>query len=139
MKRVVLHCSKSKNVNFSRIKIPGLNDRNASCIHRIQRAFRSLERGSFHVSPNLFFWITSGIAALLFTVPLSALTLEEAEHRALKTNIAIQLTDQDLKQYDSRHLQAILSWLPEVTFGSMYAKLQKSQKISHLQRQNHLF
>ena len=77
---------------------------------------------------------------LLLTVPLSAsLTLEEAEHRALKTNIAIQISDQDLKQNDARRLQAVLSWLPEITFGSMYAKLQKSQKISHLQKQNHLF
>ncbi len=77
--------------------------------------------------------------ALLFTLPLSAFTLEEAEHRALKTNVAIQLSEQDVRQYDLRRLQSVLSWLPEVTFGSMYAKLQKSQKISHLQQQNHLF
>ncbi len=37
---------------FGYVKAPGLNDRKASCIELIQRALRSLNRGSFHVSPN---------------------------------------------------------------------------------------
>lgn len=80
------------------------------------------------------------IAALMSCFSsLIALSLQESEMQALKSNIAIRLTEQDVRQHDLQRLQSILSWLPEVTFGSMYAKLQKSQKISHLQRQNHLF
>ena len=70
---------------------------------------------------------------------LHALSLQEAEMQALRSNTSIQLSEQDVRQSELRHLQSILSWLPEVTFESMYAKLQKSQKISHLQRQTHLF
>lgn len=79
------------------------------------------------------------LVLLAITSSLSALSLQEAENQALKSNVAIRLTEQDVAQNDLRRLQSILSWLPEVTFGSMYAKLEKSQKISHLQRQNHLF
>jgi outer membrane protein TolC len=75
----------------------------------------------------------------IMTLPLSALTMQEAEDQALRSNVAIRLTEQDVAQNNYRHLQSILSWLPDITFGSMYAKLQKSQKISHLQHQNHLF
>ena len=75
----------------------------------------------------------------LLSLPLAALTLKESEEQALQSNIAIRLTSQDVEQNKYRHLQSILSWLPDLSFGSMYAKLEKSQKISHQQRQNHLF
>jgi outer membrane protein TolC len=79
------------------------------------------------------------ILMTILSLPLTALTLQESETQALQSNVAIRLTEQDVAQYNYRHLQSILSWLPDISFGSMYAKLQKSQKVSHLQRQNHLF
>src|SRR3982750_4740313 len=72
-------------------------------------------------------------------MPPSSLSLKEAEELALSSNSAIRLTEYEAEQHKYRHLQSILSWLPEINFGSMYAKLQKSQKISSQQRQTHLF
>lgn len=67
------------------------------------------------------------------------LSLKEAEELTLKSNPAIQLTRYTVQQYDYQYSQSVSSWFPEITFGSMYAKLQKSQKISPQQRQTHLF
>jgi outer membrane protein TolC len=74
----------------------------------------------------------------ILTLPLAALTLQESEQQALQSNVAIRLTQQDVQQNKYRHLQSILSWLPAINYGSMYAKLQKSQKISRQQRQTKL-
>lgn len=80
------------------------------------------------------------LTLLLLAFPsLSALSLQEAETRALQSSPAIQLGDLQSKQNDAQYAQALLSWFPEVTFGSMVAILQKPQKISHFQRQKHLF
>ena len=75
----------------------------------------------------------------ILSMPLAALTLHESEEQALESNVAIQLTEQDVSQNNYRHLQSILAWLPDLTFGSMYAALQKQQNISHMQRQTQLF
>jgi outer membrane protein TolC len=75
----------------------------------------------------------------ILSLPLAALTLQESEQQALESNVAIRLTEQDVSQYNYRHLQSILSWLPNLSFGSMYAALQKPQNISHTQRQRQLF
>jgi len=74
-----------------------------------------------------------------FAMVLSTLSLQEAENIALKSNASIQLSEQDVEQKNAQRLQSILSWLPDITFGSMVAKLQKSQEISSRQRQTHLF
>jgi len=74
----------------------------------------------------------------ILTIPLAALTLQEAENEALESNIVIRLTEQDVTQHNYQHLQSILSWLPNISFGSMWAKLQKPQNISH-QHQTNLF
>jgi|GEM_PF-1294462 len=66
------------------------------------------------------------------------LSLTEAENLALKSR-AVELVEHQVQQLSYRHLHSILSWLPEITFGSMYAKLQKPQDISPQQRQTHLF
>ncbi len=75
----------------------------------------------------------------ILSLPLAALTLHESEQQALESNVAIQLTEQDVTQNNYRHLQSILSWLPNLSFGSMYAALQKPQNISHSQKQTQLF
>ncbi len=75
----------------------------------------------------------------ILSLPLAALTLHEAEQQALESNIAIRLTEQDVSQHNYQHLQSILSWLPDISFGSMYAALQKPQNISHSQKQTQLF
>ncbi|HEX4840366.1 MAG TPA: TolC family protein [Rhabdochlamydiaceae bacterium] len=75
----------------------------------------------------------------ILSLPLAALNLQESEQQALEANVAIQLTEQDVSQHNYRHLQSILSWMPNLTFGSMYAALQKPQNISHMQRQTQLF
>jgi len=75
----------------------------------------------------------------ILSLPLAALNLQESEQQALSANVAIQLTEQDVSQNNYRHLQSILSWMPNLTFGSMYAALQKPQNISHMQRQTQLF
>lgn len=75
----------------------------------------------------------------ILSLPLAALTLKESEEQALESNVAIRLTEQDVSQNNYRHLQSVLSWLPDLTFGSMYAALQKPQNISHMQRQTQLF
>lgn len=75
----------------------------------------------------------------ILSLPLAALTLQESEQQALESNVAIRLTEQDVSQNNYRHLQSILSWLPDLTFGSMYAALQKQQNISHMQQQTQLF
>ncbi len=70
---------------------------------------------------------------------LFGLTMQEAEQRALQSSPAVLLGDLQSKQTDAQYAQAFLSWFPEITFGSMVAVLQKSQKISNFQRQKHLF
>jgi outer membrane protein TolC len=75
----------------------------------------------------------------ILSLPLAALTLHESEQQALESNVAIRLTEQDVSQHNYQHLQSILSWLPNLSFGSMYAALQKPQNISHSQRQRQLF
>ncbi len=75
----------------------------------------------------------------ILSLPLAALTLKESEEQALESNVAIRLTEQDVSQNNYRHLQSILSWLPNLSFGSMYAALEKHQNISHMQRQTQLF
>ncbi len=75
----------------------------------------------------------------ILSLPLAALTLQESEQQALESNVAIRLTEQDVSQNKYRHLQSILSWLPNLSFGSMYAALQKPQSISHMQKQTQLF
>jgi outer membrane protein TolC len=67
------------------------------------------------------------------------LSLKEVEAIAMKSGPLVQLAQHDVKQYNYQKLQALVSWMPEIKFGSMYAKLQKSQKISSHQRQTHLF
>lgn len=57
----------------------------------------------------------------------------------MQASPAVQLGDLQSKQNDAQYAQALLAWFPEVTFGSMAAVLQKSQKISHLQKQKLLF
>ena len=56
----------------------------------------------------------------ILSLPLAALTLHESEQQALESNVAIRLTEQDVSQNKYRHLQSILAWLPDLTFGSMY-------------------
>ena len=75
----------------------------------------------------------------ILSLPLAALTLQESEQQALESNVAVRLTEQDVSQHNYQHLQSILSWLPNLSFGSMYAALQKPQNISHSQRQRQLF
>lgn len=75
----------------------------------------------------------------LATSSLFGLSLQEAETRAMQASPAIELGDLQSKQNDAQYAQALLAWFPEVTFGSMAAILQKSQKISHLQKQKLLF
>ena len=65
----------------------------------------------------------------ILSLPLAALTLQESEQQALESNVAIRLTEQDVSQHNYQHLQSILSWLPNLTFGSMYAALQKPQNL----------
>ncbi len=79
------------------------------------------------------------LVMLLITNSIFALSLPEAEQRALESSPAIRLGDLQSEQNDAQYAQALLSWFPEVTFGSMAAILQKPQKISHLQKQKHLF
>lgn len=81
------------------------------------------------------------IVSFLFLSSLSlhAISLSEAEERALKASPAILLSQQEVQQNNARYSQAFLSWFPDVTFGSMIAVLQKSQKISSSQKQKHLF
>jgi outer membrane protein TolC len=75
----------------------------------------------------------------ILSLPLAALNLQESEQQALESNVTIRLTEQDVSQNKYRHLQSILSWLPNLSFGSMYAAFEKSQNISHMQRQTQLF
>jgi 8-oxo-dGTP pyrophosphatase MutT (NUDIX family) len=56
-----------KNTLLGCVKTPGFNDRKASCISLIQRALRSLNRGSFHVSPKVYFSAEAGIDDQLLT------------------------------------------------------------------------
>ncbi|MBP7074322.1 MAG: TolC family protein [Rhabdochlamydiaceae bacterium] len=76
---------------------------------------------------------------LLVTNSIFAISMQEAEQRALESSPAIRLGNLQSEQNDAQYAQALLSWFPEITFGSMAAILQKSQKISHLQKQKHLF
>lgn len=73
------------------------------------------------------------------TSSLFGLTIQEAEKRALTSSPAVLMGDLQAEQKEAQYAQAFLSWFPEVTFGSMFAVLQKSQKISNFQRQKHLF
>lgn len=79
------------------------------------------------------------LALLVATSSIYALSMQEAETRALESSPAIKIGDLQSQQNDAQYAQALLSWFPEVTFGSMVAVLQKSQKISHWQKQKHLF
>ena len=69
----------------------------------------------------------------------STFTLKEAEEMTLKANVDIQFAAENVKQHNYQKIQSFLSWFPEIKFDSMYAKLQKSQKISSQQKQTHLF
>ena len=79
------------------------------------------------------------LALLLATSSIFALSMQEAEVRALQSSPAIKIGDLQAEQNNAQYAQALLSWFPEVTFGSMVAMLQKSQKISEWQKQKHLF
>lgn len=79
------------------------------------------------------------IGSIFALMIASTLSLKEAEEIALQSNTAIQFAAENVKQHNYQRIQSLLSWFPEVKFGSMYAKLQKSQKISSHQRQTHLF
>jgi outer membrane protein TolC len=76
---------------------------------------------------------------LLMTTSLFGLSMQEAEERALQASPAVMLGDLQAQQNDAQYAQAFLSWFPDITFGSMVAVLQKPQKISHFQKQKHLF
>jgi len=54
-----------KNTLLGCVKTPGLEYRKASCIKLIQRALRSSNRGSFHVSPKVYFSAEAGISHYL--------------------------------------------------------------------------
>ncbi len=79
------------------------------------------------------------LALLVATSSIYALSMQEAETRALQSSPAIKIGELQSQQNDAQYAQALLSWFPEVTFGSMVAVLQKSQKISNWQKQKHLF
>ncbi|MGH2613099.1 MAG: TolC family protein, partial [Rhabdochlamydiaceae bacterium] len=77
---------------------------------------------------------------IVFVMPsLYGLSMQDAEARAMQSSPAVLLGDLQSKQNDAQYAQTLLSWFPDITFGSMVATLQKSQKISHLQKQKHLF
>lgn len=77
--------------------------------------------------------------ATAFMTSLFGLSMEEAEQRALQSSPAVLIGDLQSKQNDAQYAQAFLSWFPDITLGSMVAVLQKPQKISHFQKQKHLF
>jgi outer membrane protein TolC len=79
------------------------------------------------------------IGSMFALMLASTISLKEAEDIALESNTAIRFAAENVKQHNYQRIQSLLSWFPEVKFGSMYAKLQKSQKISSHQRQTHLF
>lgn len=58
---------------------------------------------------------------------LSNLSLAQAEALALQQNKDILLSEQEMGQFYSRRLQSIAAWFPQISFGSMYANLQKPQ------------
>ena len=70
---------------------------------------------------------------------LSRLSLEEAETIALENNKSVQIAEQGVGQYRARQLQSIVSWLPSISFATMYTMLQKSQVLTPLQQQTHFF
>jgi len=56
-----------------------------------------------------------------------ALSLQQAEEIALSQNKQIRLAEQEVGQYQSRKTQSVVSWLPEITFASMFVDMQKRQ------------
>ena len=80
---------------------------------------------------------------LLCTISLSAgelaVSLTEAEQMALSQNKEIRIMDESVGQYDAKRLQAIVSWLPNLSFGSMYTKLQKPIRIKPFRHETNLF
>ena len=79
------------------------------------------------------------LLCLLSATSIYGLTIQEAETKAMQSSPAVQLGNLQAEQNAAQYAQAFLSWFPEITFGSMVAMLEKSQKISHLQRQKFLF
>ncbi|MBS0615451.1 MAG: TolC family protein [Verrucomicrobia bacterium] len=66
-------------------------------------------------------------------------SLPEAEKMALSQNKEIRIADESVGQYDAKKMQAIVSWLPNFSFGSMYAKLQKPIRIKPFRHETNLF
>jgi outer membrane protein TolC len=78
-------------------------------------------------------------ALFLCSISLYGLNLQEAETRAMQSSPAVQLGNLQAEQNAAQYAQAFLSWFPDITYGAMVAVLEKSQRISHLQRQRFLF
>lgn len=80
---------------------------------------------------------------LLCSITLCAdeltVSLPEAEQMALAQNKEIRIADESIGQYDAKRLQAIVSWLPNFSFGSMYTKLQKPIRIKPFRHETNLF
>ena len=83
-------------------------------------------------------YLRSGLVFLSAT-SLYGLTLQEAEMRAMQSSPAVQLGNLQAEQNAAQYVQAFLSWFPDITYGSMVAFLEKSQKISHLQKQKFIY
>src|SRR5579883_2399240 len=60
---------------------------------------------------------------------LSNLSLEQAEQIALSQNKQIQVTDQEVKQYEMRNWQSTASWLPNLVLNSQFVNMQKKQTV----------